>query len=304
MFKHFLLLISLSQITGSLLASEESGDLPPASPPSDQRIADDAEGAWSTGYLVGTVQSKEWQNGVIWNNGLIEFLAGGGLGDRSLAYPPQAYSVYVKPKKQILWNSFRPSPKTVVLKYYHPFITNPLATRSRYFLVRMMPAYKRFSDSPSGKKFPGGIETEPVHDNGWFYRHKQAAGVIIHVSRWGNDLIEPRCTVYLHKGGYGKVSIDEFVATDEWVYDPITKTYKKKKVTYTSTTGKSEPNVTQLDTYNEDICKYSEDAARAQADVYVEYSGFEPDAGIDTGVLINAEIHNILVQPETSQIPN
>ena len=295
--------IALLLISPLIQADEEQAVLPELTPVisavSDMPVQSNTEGWWGTGYMVGVIPSRSWEKGLFWQSGTVDFLAGVGLTEESGQFPPLEFTLSITPEKKDLWNTFVASGKVVVVKYHRPVFVNPLANRGKYHFTKIVRLYKSFAETESSKKFPKGIETELAYGDRWFIKNRQIFGRIIHVARWGQSVIEHRCTAYVHKGGYYKVDIDEFVTTREWVQDPFTNEFTRKKLTYTRTGGLSIPNVIQLDTVNEDICRYAEDAARSQVEVYIEFTGLvKPRVEVDSGLILNPTIHNILV-PES-----
>ena len=288
--------IALLLTSPFIQADEGEPILPDPTPVSGMPVQSNTEGWWGTGYMVGVIPSRSWEKGLFWQSGTVDFLAGVGLTEETNQFPPLAFTLSVTPEKKDFWQTFIASGKTVVVKYHRPVFVNPLVNRGKYHFTKIVRLYKSFAETISSKQFPKGIETELAYGDSWFIKNRQVFGRIIHVARWGQSVIEHRCTAYVHKGGYDKVGIDEFVTTREWVQDPITGEFTRKKVTYTRTGGRSVPNVIQLDTVNEDICRYAEDAARSQAEVYIEFTGVvKPRAGVDSGLVLNPTIHNILV---------
>lgn len=253
----------------------------------DDDLIPNEEGWWGAGYLVGSVPTREWDVGLIWEAGEFRLLAGSGFsGD----YPPETYVVTVEPEnKDKLWNKFSASSKPVVIKYYYPFFRNVLKNPNFYFMMDIQ-GTTRFQNTESFKEFPAGISQTPYHGNGFFYKQREAFGIPVHVSRWG-QVISQRCTVYLHLGGMAPISVDEQVWSEEWIFDPLKERYVQKTLKYPHKGSKMVPNIVQLDTFSEKMCRYLEDATLSRAELYVEYSGFEAEAQEVGSALTNPVVH-------------
>lgn len=260
---------------------------------SEKSIIPNEEGWWATGFLVGSVSDRGWDSGFIWESGEMTFLAGAKLGSE---YPPEIYKVSVEPENKMLWRQFNSSSAPIVMTYKYPFFRNPLKTISSYILTSVNKPVSSFFQTPSYSAFPQGIEVSPQHNNGIIYKQKESFGVPVHVSRWG-QLISQRCTVYLHKGGNTSIEVDEVSFVDERRFDSDKGAYVTDKKRYLHKSSKTVPNIVQLDTFNENICRYAEDAAKARVEVFVEYSGFEATAQEKGSSMLNPVIHSILVQP-------
>lgn len=263
----------------------------------DDEIIPNKDGWWGTGYLVGIVPTREWDVGLIWEAGEFRLLAGGGYSGE---YPPETYKVTVEPEnKDKLWNKFSASSKPVVVKYIYPFFRNILKNPNFYFLEEIQEPDASFYDSDSYKEFPDGISQTPYHENGFFFKHREAFGKPVHVSRWGK-VISQRCTIYLHLGGVTTIAVDEQIWTDEWVYDPVRGRYIQKPLRYSHKGTKVVPNIVQLDTFSEKMCRYLEEATLSRSELYVEYSGFEAQPQEEGSSLANPVVHSALVTPSGS----
>ena len=262
----------------------------------NEGIVANEDGWWGTGIIVGTVPGRGWQKGFIWEAGSFTLLAGGGYG---ASYPPEPYKVSVEAEeKHGLWNQFSVTSRPIAVQYIYPFFRNAFKNPNFYFLAGFTGIYDNFYQAPSYNLYPEGIAIAPYHDNGVIFRHRESIGLPVHVSRWGQTLISQRCTVYLHIGGRVSISADEQIWADDWSYDPEKGVWVKKTVSYSRRGSRSVPNIIQLDTFDESICTYAEDAARARTLLKIAYSGLEPEPKEIGSSLGNPVIHEIVIANE------
>ena len=284
----FLILsLSLSVYADAPVSEAESG--------SDDLVTNEDDW-WGTGIIVGTVPTRGWQKGFIWESGSFTLLAGGGYG---AGYPPEPYKVSVEAEeKHGLWDQFSVTSRPVVIQYIYPFFRNAFKDPNFYFMAAVTQPFDNFYQSPSYNEHPEGITIEPYHENGIFFRHRESVGLPVHVSRWGQRIISQRCTVYLHLGGRVNISIDEQIWADDWSYDPDKGIWIKKTVSYSHKGSRSVSNIIQLDTFSESICTYAEDATKSRSKLKITYSGLEPKPQEMGSSLSNPVIHEIGVMAE------
>lgn len=291
----FVLSLSLFVDADSHTASDGSGSGPGDSAGNDGIIPNE-EGWWGTGILVGTVPERGWQNGFVWESGSFTLLAGGGYGQ---GYPPEPFKLTVEAEyKETLWNQVPVTGKPVGIQYIYPFFRNAFKNPNFYFMANVVELYDNFYQSPSYNRSPEGISIAPYHNNGVIFRHRESVGLPVHVSRWGQTLVSQRCTVYLHIGGQTSISVDEQLWADDWSYDPDKGIWVKKSVIYSHKGSTVVPNIIQVDTFDEYICRYAEDATRARTQLKIAYSGLEPAPQETGSSLANPVIHEIVIAPE------
>lgn len=234
-----------------------------------EQVQADEEGWWRTGFLVGTVSSKGWQMGFIWESGELEFLAGeGALTGKN--YPAKTYEISVQPEYYYLWDKLKVSNRPLVIKYKYPFWYNTFATNSRYRVIDVQPVESSFSKTPSFTQHPNGIDLDPVVQNSRVFSQWQTFGLVLHVARWS---VSHNCSVYLHLGGTARIMKSRPVYTPSLEYNPDNREYEFTTVSTYETYEVEVPNVVKLSTSDEAICRYAEDAAISQSEVYVEYTG-------------------------------
>ncbi|KEQ19479.1 hypothetical protein [Endozoicomonas numazuensis] len=265
-----------------------SEPVPPLQPelPSAQ-VQSDEEGWWGTGFMVGTVSSKGWESGFIWESGELEVQLGEGAYTAK-SYPAEAYDVSVQPEYRYLWDKLRVSSTPVVIKYKYPFWYNSMATNSRYRVIEARPVESSFSKTPSFTQFPNGIDSNPAIENSKIFGQWQTFGLILHVARWGQVILDHKCTVYLHLGGMARIQKQRQVYKPALEYNVYQNDYEVKTVLTYETYEVEAPNVVQLFTYNEAICRYAEDAAISQSEVYVEYTGLRTQADTETYSILHS----------------
>ena len=286
-FLLFVLSFSLLAQSDDEFSSENSGN---------DGIIPNEEGWWGTGIIVGTIPTRGWQQGFIWESGSFTLLAGGGF---SAGYPPEPYKLTVEAEyKDTLWSKVEVSRKPVAIQYIYPFFRNAFKNPNFYFMADTVELYDNFYQAPSYNRYPEGVSIAPYHSNGVVFRHRESIGLPVHISRWGETVVSQRCTVYLHVGGRANISVDEQIWADDWTYDPDKGVWVKKSVTYSHKGTRSVPNVIQLDTFDEFICRYAEDAARARTPLKVAYSGLNPEPQEIGSSLANPVIHQIQIVSE------
>lgn len=180
----------------------------------------------------------------------------------------------------------------MVIKYKYPFWFNSMATNSPYRVIDIQPVESSFSKTPSFTQFPNGIDLSPTIKNPGSFSQWQVFGLVVHVERWGQVIMNHRCTVHLHLGGTVRVSKTRQSYKPTLQYNPRLNEYETITVLTYEYYEVEVPNIVQLGTYNEAICRYAEDAAISQSEVYVEYSGSRAQADTST----NSILHSIQVE--------
>ncbi|CAM3602936.1 hypothetical protein [Parendozoicomonas haliclonae] len=253
---------------------------------------------WSTGILVGSVSASLKTGGVFYTSGELEFLLGGGLPDKFIGrYPPEIYDVSVVEEDEALWYILRglDDRDMVVLNYTYPFVHNPLKSKTKY-LIYSYDANESFDFSKSYQRYPDGIvDRASYKQEALFNRDGLAAGLILHVSRWGLSPYKRRCTVYLHRGGMRVITRDKYFKEDVSYVDGNGDTQVRKEYR-TEPVKERVPHLMMLNTLNEDVCAYAEDAARGVKRVRIEFSGSESS---QPQYLTGVVLHSIAVIEES-----
>ncbi|WP_422474258.1 hypothetical protein [Endozoicomonas sp. ALB032] len=249
-----------------------------------EQVQADKEGWWKTGFLVGTVSSKGWEVGFIWESGELEVLAGKGTLNGT-NYPAKTYEVSVQPEFYYLWDKLRVSRKPLVIRYQYPFWSNPFATNSGYRVIDVQPVESSFSKTPSFTQYPNGIDLNPTIKNSGTYTQRQTFGLVLHVARW---LLNHKCTVYLHLGGTARSLKSRPTYKPSLEYNVDKREYEHRTVLTYETYEVEVPNVVKLYTDSEAICRYAEDSAISQSEVYVEYYGVKAQADTATFSILNS----------------
>ena len=238
-------------------------------------VIKDPEGRWATGIIIGTVAGSIKKGGVFYTSGEVDFLAGGGLPTAlQAAYPPSAYQVSIEDHNQSLWYFLRerPDDKPITLKYHYPFIHTGIKTETKYVIDEADEPELGLSGDDPFEKYDNGITDRKSYKyESYFNRDGRSTGLVIHVSRWGKAPYKRRCTVYLHQGGTRTVTRDQYYTEVVTYTDQASGELRTRREYRTRPVDEIVPHVLMMNTFNDDVCRYAEGAALAQAKVRVVF---------------------------------
>ncbi|MFK0574017.1 hypothetical protein [Endozoicomonas sp.] len=240
------------------------------------QIVVDHQGWWLTGLLVGTLDSREWVDGVIWNSGELEVLTGNG--SQPGRYPSFQYLLSVEGQASELWQNLMDvrGAQNFIFEYRSKaFWSSPFSSESDLILTNIASGGENFLDTQTYKTFPDGVEVELDYHNTWFFRERVSRGLVTRVQRVNRRLLSNQCIIDVHMGGSRNIANyrDEWVprqnSTSESGIEEEAQAYLTSRKEYLSV-----PDVGQFTTYNESFCRYAEVAAVTSQEVNILYSDF------------------------------
>lgn len=246
----------------------------------------DPRGWWFSGIISGRMAALGWKEGFIWESGELEIHSGDQSSDGK--YPFKTYALSVEGGDVELWErvSGLELGQWGVFRYRSKaFWSNPFSTGSDLILEDIPGNTQEgeagnagsrltFKNTASYTAFPKGAEVAWNYRDGWSFREKKVKGRVIQVQRMSRGFLANLCVMKIHLGGTRLVARlrDDLEQRRRYDWETGEEETEYRKVTRTEYAP--QPNVGHFYTYEEDFCRYGEDAARAGTEVNVVYSDF------------------------------
>ncbi|MGB1271850.1 MAG: hypothetical protein ACPG5T_07240 [Endozoicomonas sp.] len=246
----------------------------------------DPRGWWFSGIISGRMAAHGWKEGFIWQSGELEIHSGDQNSDGK--YPFETYALSVEADNVELWErvSGLELGELGIFRYRSKaFWSNPFSTGSGLILESIPGNAQKggagnaesrltFNNTASYVAFPKGAEVSWNYQDVWSFREKQVKGLVIRVQRKSRGFLANLCVMKIHLGGTRLVARTKDDLERRRKYNRETGVEETEYRQVTRTEHVSKPNVGHFYTYEEDLCRYGEDAARTGREVNVVYSDF------------------------------
>lgn len=198
----------------------------------------DNQGYWAAGHVIGTV-SRTARRGVFFKSNEIDFVLAPTKVSSS-DYPGQRLKMSVL-SDDVFAQIQKLKPETpVVLQFVRVYKKRPVfTTETPFYVIQVKKPTTSFKSTNSFKKHGYSyIEPQKVSKKRkGSYAESDSTGYIVSVMRWGFDTFGKTCSISLHEGGQKMV----------------------RQGVGTRSSRMNVVNISTMNTYDEDGCRYSED---------------------------------------------
>ncbi|WP_067514822.1 hypothetical protein [Endozoicomonas ascidiicola] len=245
---------------------------------SSQPVRVQPDGDWLTGLVVGHINRTQWVDGFIRKGGeiKIESPALSGYGQ----YPSVEYALSVQEKDRAIWEELVALSNTreVDRRVYHfkskPFFSNPYSTSSEYLLTAVEPLGMQHHVETAQSFDPEGVGEAMGFFDGLFFSPEVTSGYIVYIQRINRWVFNNQCLIGLHQGNYK--AIDVYYGQENSIEQSGLKAAEMTGRTGDATFKRRMqlPDIAELSTGNEILCRYAEAAAVLGRKVAITYSDF------------------------------